>query len=175
MKNLLLGLLTLISCSAFSQTIKYSDLNTGHRPKGTFKTYVDKNGDSYSVGDTLKIWKPSGVDGKFVYITRIDIIGDVTAAGPAASNTNAIIKKIRVEGTKRAGYKVFFQTKGSTAIDNYFFNIEDAIASKEIRSKGMTSDEALSELKKEKEKLDLGLISQEEYNKVKAKLIKYIK
>ena len=39
----------------------------------------------------------------------------------------------------------------------------------------MTSDEALSELKKSKDKLDLGLITQEKYDSVKAILIKYIK
>jgi len=39
----------------------------------------------------------------------------------------------------------------------------------------MTSDEALTELKKCKDKLDLGLITQEELNKKKAELSKYIK
>lgn len=39
----------------------------------------------------------------------------------------------------------------------------------------MTSDEALAELKKAKDKLDLGLISQEQYDQIKADLTKYIK
>jgi len=38
----------------------------------------------------------------------------------------------------------------------------------------MTSDEALAELKKAKEKLDLGLITQEKYDEIKAELLKYI-
>lgn len=40
---------------------------------------------------------------------------------------------------------------------------------------GFTNDEALAELKRFKEKLDLQLITQEEYDKKKEELIKYIK
>jgi hypothetical protein len=40
---------------------------------------------------------------------------------------------------------------------------------------GMFSDEALTALKKAKDKLDLGLISQEEYDKIKAELTPFIK
>ena len=45
----------------------------------------------------------------------------------------------------------------------------------EIKGFGKTSDEALTELKKAKDKLDLGLITQEEFDKLKAELSKYIK
>jgi hypothetical protein len=39
----------------------------------------------------------------------------------------------------------------------------------------LTSDQALAELKKAKDKLDLGLITQEEYEKIKSELSQYIK
>jgi len=39
----------------------------------------------------------------------------------------------------------------------------------------MTSDDALSELKRQKDKLNLEIISQAEYDSIKAVLIKYIK
>ena len=39
----------------------------------------------------------------------------------------------------------------------------------------MTSDKALTELKRQKDKLDLEIISQAEYDSIKAVLIKYIK
>jgi hypothetical protein len=39
----------------------------------------------------------------------------------------------------------------------------------------MTSDEALEALKKAKDKLELGLINQEEYEKIKQELTPYIK
>jgi hypothetical protein len=70
---------------------------------------------------------------------------------------------------------VSFQTKGMTGIDNYFLYIEDAITVGEVQSFGMTSDEALTALKKAKDKLDLGIITQEEYEKIKAELTPFIK
>lgn len=45
----------------------------------------------------------------------------------------------------------------------------------EVKGYGKTSDEALAELKKAKDKLNLGLISQDEYDKVKAELVPFIK
>jgi len=45
----------------------------------------------------------------------------------------------------------------------------------EIKGFGKTSDEALSELKKAKDKLDLGLITQEQFDKLKAELSPFIK
>lgn len=39
----------------------------------------------------------------------------------------------------------------------------------------MTSDAAMEQLKKEKEKLEMELISEEEYNKRKEELMKFIK
>lgn len=174
MKNYLIIALSLLSFKSISQTIKHSELN-GERPRGTFEKYVSENGDTYSIGDTLIIGSPSGTNGKFVYIQKIDMAGTVYIVGPEATNTNAEIKKIRIKGNKRSGWKANIQTKGFTGVDNYFFNIEDAISNGEIKSKGMTSDEALAELKKAKDKLELELISQEEYNKIKNELIKYIK
>lgn len=44
-----------------------------------------------------------------------------------------------------------------------------------IIDNSMNSDEALSELKKAKDKLDLGLISQSEYDNKKLELSKFIK
>ena len=44
-----------------------------------------------------------------------------------------------------------------------------------LNDNSLTSDEALLELKKCKDKLDLGIISQSEYDKVKLELIKFIK
>lgn len=176
-KNLLLTsfLVAFVTFNSIGQTIEYTDLNGDRPPRGTFEKYVSKNGESYSVGDTIIIGVPSGTNGKFVYIQKVDLAGTVYVVGSEATNTNAELKKIRVSGTKRSGWKVSFQTKGFTGVDNYFFKIEDAIASGEVKSKGMTSDEALSELKKAKDKLDLELITPKEYEKIKKELSKYIK
>ena len=62
-----------------------------------------------------------------------------------------------------------------TFVDNYFLYIEDAITVGEVDSGVMSSDEALTELKKAKDKLDLGLITQEEFEKIKLELAPIIK
>ncbi len=99
----------------------------------------------------------------------------ITNLTAASSGQETEIKKIWVVGNKRAGYSVSFRTKGITGLSNYTIQFENALATGEVKGFGMTSDEALAELKKAKDKLDLGLITQEEYEKIKADLVKYIK
>jgi hypothetical protein len=168
-------IMTFITITAFSQEVKYEDIQKGLITKGQYESYVAKDGSVYKVGDKIQFGNPSGTNGKFVTIQKMDIAGTVYIVGAEAINTSAEIKKIRVGGTSRAGYKVSFQTKGMTGVDNYFLNIEDAILVGEIKSFGMTSDEALAALKKAKDKLDLGLITQDEYDKIKAELTPFIK
>ena len=86
-----------------------------------------------------------------------------------------VIKKIWVVGNKRAGYSVSFRTKGIIGLSNYTIQFENALSTGEVKGFGMTSDDALAELKKAKDKLDLGLITQEKYDEIKAELVKYIK
>lgn len=164
--------LSLFSVSIYGQTLSYVDLQVDQRPKGQFESYEAKDGTLYKIGDKIQFAVPSGVNGKFVTITKIDVMGNIYPVGSEVINTSAEIKKIMVGGLKRSGWKAGFQTKGLTAIDNYFFNIEDAITAGEIKSK---AGEALSELKKAKEKLDLGLITQDEYDSLKVNLAKFIK
>lgn len=174
---IMMGLFILVTTFSFGQdTLTYEDVNNSEkRFKGKFDTYIAKDGSVYSIGDTINVGIPSGVNGKFVHLQKMDISGTIYAVGGEAVNTHIILKKIRVGGTKRSGWKVAFQTKGLTFVDNYFLYIEDAISTSEIDSGIMTSDEALSQLKKEKDKLDLGLITQEEFDKKKKELSKFIK
>ena len=60
---------------------------------------------------------------------------------------------------------------GSVTIENF----EKAIAYGEVRCKGMTKDRAIMLLKEAKEHLELGLISQEEYDRLKEEYLPYIK
>ena len=177
MKKIILAIVIFVlnATMLFSQQVEISELESATVTGGKFESYLSKDGTTYKVGDFLDIGLPSGTNGRFVLIQQIDIAGNILVVGSNAINTHCEIKKIRVVGNKRQGYKVQLQTKGSSSIDNYFFNLEDAIVAGEIKSKGMTSDEAMKELKTAKDKLDLGLITQAEYDKVKAELIKYIK
>jgi hypothetical protein len=158
-----------------TKQVSYEDVKAGRVTKGSFESYISKDGFTYKIGERVEFGAPSGINGKFVTIMKFDIMGTSHPVGAEALNTSAEIKRIGIVGTSRSGYKVSFQTKGMSVVDNYFFNIEDAISVGEIKSKGMTSEQALAELKRAKDKLELEIITQEEYNKIKAELIKYIK
>jgi hypothetical protein len=158
---------------SFAQEIKYSDLSTASR--GEFTSYVASDGAVYKVGDRIKIGVPSS-NKTFAFITEGDgILLPITYLTAASSGQETEIKKIWVVGNKRAGYSVALRTKGITGLSNYSIQFENALATGEIKGFGKTSDEALTELKKAKDKLDLGLITQEEFDKLKAELSKYIK
>ena len=173
----MMALLMCLGLQSFGQTdsIKYQDVQDGIAEKGQYDSYTSKDGTVYRIGNRIQFGLPSGTNGKFVIIQKVDIMGTVYVVGAEAINTSAEIKKIRVTGNKRTGYKVSFQTKGMTGVDNYFLNIEDAIVVGEVKSFGMSSDEALDKLKKAKDKLDLGLITQDEFNKLKVELSPLIK
>lgn len=121
----------------------------------------------------MKIGIPSS-NKSFAFIINEDGTGRYQL-NVGASGDETTIKKIYDEGNKRTGYSVFFRTKGSNIMSNYVIDIENAIAAGEIKSFGMTSDDALNDLKKAKDKLDLGLITQAKNDSIKVVLVKYIK
>lgn len=158
------------------QTLKYSDLTSStKRPKGIFESYESKDGSIYKVGDTIVIGTPSVLK-SFAFIYEGSTLLGYTSANIALSGNNSEIKRILATGTRRSGFSVQLVCKDALGVGgNIRVDLENAIKSGEVKSFGMTSDEALAELKKAKDKLDLGLISEEEYEKIKAELIKYIK
>lgn len=158
---------------SFAQEIKHSDLATASR--GEFTSYIASDGAVYKIGDRIKIGVPSS-NKTFAFITEGDgLLLPITNLTAASSGQETEIKKIWVVGNKRAGYSVSFRTKGITGLSNYTIQFENALSTGEVKGFGMTSDDALAALKKAKDKLDLGLITQEEYDKIKADLVKYIK
>jgi hypothetical protein len=173
MKNLLLILFVFCGLNLFSQEIKYSDLSSGKRFKGEFKTYVSKDGAIYKSGDKIKIGLPSSnKEFAFVYETHLGLIGaPLTAIG---SGTEAEILYFKVAGYNVSDYRVLAACK-LRSTGGYSIQLENAIVSGEIKSFGMTSDEALSALKKAKDKLELGLITQAKYDSLKIELSKLIK
>ncbi|MBW8331833.1 MAG: hypothetical protein K0M40_07425 [Prolixibacteraceae bacterium] len=173
--NILILLCTLASSSLFGQELKYSDLTGDVRPKGEFTSYVSKDGATYNIGDRIKIGVPSS-NKTFAYISEGDgIILPISQLTAASSGQESEIKRFTVLGTKRSGFFVSVRSKGITGLSNYSIQLENAVATGEVRSFGMTSDEALAELKKAKDKLGLELISQEKYDSIKVVLSKYIK
>ena len=164
---------TLFYLSANAQEIKFTDLATAER--GEYTSYVGSDGGIYKIGDRIKIGVPSS-NKTFAFIWMGDGILTPLQPLPAAqSGTETEIKKIFISGNKRTGYSVSMRTKGVIGLLNYTIQFENAMSTGEIKGTGMTSDEALAELKKAKDKLDLGLITQEEYDKKKAELTPFIK
>jgi hypothetical protein len=58
----------------------------------------------------------------------------------------------------------YFRKRVFIALFNYTTDKENALNTSEVKPTDMTSDEALTELQKAKNKLDLGLISKENLN-----------
>jgi hypothetical protein len=179
MRKIILSFVTLImfSGSLFSQdlVLRQDDLNAEKRPKGSFTSYESKDGSIYKIGDKITIGVPSS-NKTFTFITEGDgLLLPITQLLASASGQQVEIMRIDVFGSKRTGFYASLRCKGLTVLSNYSVQLENAISVGEVKSFGMTSDEALTELKKAKDKLDLELITQAEYDKIKADLMKYIK
>ena len=160
--------------NSFSQEIKHAEVATVVKGQD-YTSYIGSDGGIYKIGDKIKIGVPSS-NKTFAFIHSGD--GLLTPLVPLQANmsgTETEIKKIYTAGHKRTGFQVVLRTKGASALINYTIQFENALRTGEIKGFGKTSDEALSELKKAKDKLDLGLITQEEFDKQKAELSKYIK
>ncbi|HFG0566833.1 SHOCT domain-containing protein [Flavobacterium psychrophilum] len=169
----LLTFALLTSIISFGQEINFKDLSTSSR--GEFTSYISQDNATYKIGDRIKIGVPSS-NKTFAFITEGDgFLLPITNLTAASSGQETEIKKISIIGNKRTGYSVTFRTKGMTGLSNYTIQFENALSTGEVKGFGKTSDEALTELKKAKDKLDLGLITQEEFDKSKSELAKYIK
>jgi hypothetical protein len=153
---------------SFGQKATYDDV-INKRVKGQIDTYVSKNGEEFSVGDTLKL-------GTAFRNEQFDFIHQNAAVAfyplpNTASGSYVIIKKITI----RSKTTVISTTKPQGFVYALtIVNLEGALENGEVKSNILTADEALEELKKWKSKLDLELITQEEYEAKKKELAKYI-
>lgn len=167
----LLGILfsLILSFNGFGQKATYNDV-LSKKIKGSINTYESKDGQTFRIGDTLTLGQATK-NGEYAFIKQNAGLSYEPLPSNAASS-QVVIKKMT------ARYKTL--TINTTKPQGYVFalwinNLEGALSVGEIKSNVMTSDEALAELKKWKSKLDLEIISQEEYNAKKDELMKYIK
>lgn len=171
MMTLMMCLMTMVS---YGQEVTYEQVKNGSADKGKYHSYVSNSGETFKVGDKIEIGYPTGANGNFVTIQAMSVInGQLFPVGSQAINTTSEIKKINVGGMKKQGIYALFRTKGIASV--YIIKIEDAIDLGEVKTSGMTSDQALSELKKAKDKLDLEIITEDEYEDIKSELLNYIK
>lgn len=172
MKNfigiLILIMVIIVSCQG-QKTATYDDVIT-KKVKGFIEQYTTNNGEVFCVGDTIKLGVPSNNE-NFDFMMQNAGVAYYPLTN-LASGSEVKIKKIRIQSkmvqvstTKPVGH----------VYGIWINNFEEAINQGEIKTSFLTSQEALQQLKNEKDKLELGLITEEEYNKRKEKLIKYIK
>jgi hypothetical protein len=175
MKNIKVALL-LTSFFVLFSTMTIAQISANYneviskQKKGQIDKYITQKGEEFKVGDTITI----GVafrNEQFDFIQQNAGISYYPLQN-TASNSKVVIKSMNIKSkivvvntTKPQGY----------VYGLLIVNFESALLNGEVMSKIMSSDEALSELKKCKDKLDLGLISEEEYKKKKEELSKYIK
>ena len=173
MKQSIVILLIAFNLALYAQKVTYSDLGnaTSNDIKGDYNEYISKNGTSYKVGETIELGQPSNSP-NFAFIYN----GQGTAYMNAQfANRKVKILKVQVLGTKKRGYRAYLKVNGFNSLTSMKIMLENAIEVKEVKNNVMSSDDALEKLKKAKDKLDLELISKEEYNQIKNDLIKFIK
>jgi len=177
MKTLLTIVLLFLSMFLFSQEVTYpvslniatyDDVLNNNKGFGTYDRYISKSGEIFNVGDTLTLGLPIR-NNSFTYIMTMAFGADVAFVSIQAANDKVIIKKMEVWKNQMLVY-----TK-NTGLNLRIYKFDEALKSGEITSKRLSSSEALKQLKEAKEKLDLMIITQEEYNTKKAELIKFIK
>lgn len=148
--------------------------------------YKASNGIVYHVGDTIKLGRGSAPNGDFNYLQMGGMYNAMVATGGGGqmassvgrnySGLNVILKKIK-ETKFKGGKKVIFVVGGGN-ITNYNLMIEDAIASgevdcpkKEVMQQEASKDDKVTKLKELKQLLDDGILSQEEFNTEKKKIL----
>lgn len=205
MKKINLMMITLMMCLmtmvSFGQnkidTLDYELSNFNQLGKFDINYLRFEDGTYLGVGDEIKIGQPSGsnqsvnksvgfggsatsIRNTFTYI-MIGKMGMATMYGVnylTDSYKGKVLKinKIILHSTKnQSGFTMVLENPGNINIT--VLNLHSALEFSELinLNRGITSDEALNELKKAKDKLDLEIITQEEYSIIKNELSKYIK
>jgi hypothetical protein len=205
MKNLLFGLLFAVSFCSHAQkdtlnlsTIKSIGYDTKalkafgkqFENKQTFESVRDYNGNVYKLGDKFKLGLPQKVQGALenthflgIYIgdaissiiPATDIVTTLRLPGQGFSGAECTIIKIGVR--KSFGFAMPFIVLSCAGLEISMSSIDSSLLTKELIDPNapMSSEEAISKLKELKEKLDLELITKEEYDFQKNELSKFIK
>lgn len=143
--------------------------------------YTASNGTIVKIGDKFRINRPEGGTKTFISITNKPTVMDGfggtfnPTVGASMSNTEIAIKKIYIAGSKKYGFQTFAELETCGTCNNLLVDIELAIETKEIKTDGMTREEAIKKLKEAKDLLDLDMMKKEEYESLKEKLAPIIK
>lgn len=151
---------------------------TGQSKMEKLETYKASNGVTYKVGDNITLAKGSDTNGDFAYFRIGGYMGGSKVEPMGAHNTGLIvtIKKIKKYNKKRIKSVLF--TVGAGAPVNYILDIENAISSCEITPCESNTDKVVvkqddkyDQLAKIKKLYDEGVLSEEEYESEKKKIL----
>ena len=170
MKRKTFLLLTLITFSCFGQDLSFKEEFDKSYKRSDYKTYISKDSTVYKINDEVKIGTPSDLKFKHIFIFQSLGYLPMSVTENHLLDGKCKIVAISVAGSKAKGFFPYIQITNQRGM---FFSvdIEKAISSGEINTK-LSENDIFEVLKKEKEKLELGIISQEEFEKRKAELLK---
>ena len=179
MKKLFLCVLVALTTNTFAQTLTHEMLINSTDPKNEllkeYEAYTASDGHTYKVGDDIVIGVPSS--NKFcAYLTSELAMfgGGPTGVAAAWSGYKMKIKTIGVDRNKKRGATVAMRCY-LAGLGGVIVKFENALTTGEIVSQGMTRDQALQEIKKAKDMLDLEIITQHEFDSIKAECLPFIK
>jgi len=157
-----------MSITVFAQDATYEQIST-KKVKGKISSYTALDGTVYNIGDEIRIGTPSGHK-NFESILEQQGLA-VPKAKASAAGSIVTIKSMK-------GYMRGVHITTTKPINSMFalsaVNLEASLALGELASTKMTSDEALTELKKQKDLLDLGIITEEDYEAQKSELMEFL-
>lgn len=142
------------------------------------ETYTASNGVTYSIGDEFQLGRGSDTNGKFVYVNvggwAVSSSAEQNRLGSLNVGLIVTVKKIKKYNYKR--YKGVYFTVGGGNITNYTIDIENAISSCEVipcksEPPSKVVVDKYDKLKKLKELLDSGILTKEEFENEKAKIL----
>jgi hypothetical protein len=140
------------------------------RIRGKITSYVTSMGDTINIGDKVKFGNPSNANNSFVYISEFMPLSTPTLASIRAQGWDSEVLKMRISGSKRKGYKVAFTSKTEDGFTRYLYNYETALTVGEIVTDRLSRLEAIAKLKESKDLLDLGMVTKEEFNRLRKEL-----
>jgi hypothetical protein len=166
----ILTLIAILICTiAYTQTAKYGEMSG----KDKYECYISKDGDLIKIGDTLIIENPS-TDKGFYWIRQANLICASWLSGKSVKITGLKSwpeSQATILNKPLGEYQMWLQFKGY-GWEPCYISYEKALMAGEIINPNgrMTKEQAMAKLKEAKEKLDLQLITQQEYDKLKEEL-----
>jgi len=152
-------------------------LSIAQKKMEKLESYTASNEITYKIGDQITLNRGSGINGNFVYVTMGGWAMSANAEDNQLPAANAgliiTIKKI-IKYNLKTQQGIRF-TVGGGNITNYMLDIENAIATCEITPCAEGTPEAqeskYDKLREIKKLLDEGILTQEEYEAEKKKIL----